>query len=313
MSPRLLHLVGRSLWLYQASGLNAAFRKLKLTRLLPKRLAELEPTTPTIKPQFSAQLIDNWEYPRGGTPKYRVGFLTGCVQDLVFSDVNRDTVDVLLANECAVFTPRHQSCCGSLHAHNGEIELAKELAKRQIDTFDLDSLDGIISNAGGCGSHLKGYGALLKDDPDYGERARQWDAKLFDIHEWLDRIGWRQPKAELDMELTYHDSCHLCHGQKIARQPREILRGIPGLRLRELPEASWCCGSAGIYNITQPEQAEKLQRRKMANIERTGCDRVATANPGCHLQLENGFKLVGQEGTVKHPVSILAEAYRQER
>lgn len=313
MSPKLLHLVGRSLRLYQVSGLNALVRKLKLTKLLPKQLAELEPSTPKIRAKFSSQLIDNWEYPAGGNPQHRLALLTGCVQDLVFSDVNRDTADVLLANGCAVFTPRNQSCCGSLHAHNGELELAKELARRQLDTFDLDALDGIISNAGGCGSHLKGYGHLLADDPKYVERARQWDAKLFDIHEWLDRAGWRVPMASLDIELTYHDSCHLCHGQKVARQPRDILRRIPGVTLRELPEASWCCGSAGIYNITQPEQAGKLQMRKIANIAKTGCTFVATANPGCHLQLENGFKLTGETGRVQHPVSILAEAYRREK
>lgn len=312
MSPRLLHLVGRALWLYQASGLCGLVRRLGLTRLLPKRLADLEPATPKVKAKFSSQLIDEWEYPPGGKPKYRLGMMTGCVQDLTFSDVNRDTVDVLLRNQSAVFTPRQQSCCGSLHAHNGELELAKTLARRQLDTFDVYTLDGIISNAGGCGSHLKGFAHLLADDPDYIERARLWDAKLFDIHEWLVRAGWETPQSALDLELTYHDSCHLCHGQKVAAQPRTILRGIPGVRLRELSEASWCCGSAGIYNITQPEQAGKLQLRKMENIAKTGCSLVATANPGCHLQIENGFKLEGAEGQVRHPVSILAEAYRKE-
>lgn len=317
MSPRLLHLVGRMLRLYQVSGACAIVRKLKLTAVLPKRLAELEPTTPQVRAKFSSQLIDDWEYPVGDTPKYRVGMLTGCVQDLVFSDVNRDTVDVLLTNGCAVFTPRLQSCCGSLHAHNGELALAQELARRQLDTFDLDQLDAVISNAGGCGAHLKSYGHLLADDPAYVERARAWDAKLFDIHEWLIKIDFRtplpaSPAPSPETPITYHDSCHLCHGQKIVRQPRDILRRIPGLRLTELPEASWCCGSAGIYNITQPEQAGKLQMRKMDNIAKTGCQTVATANPGCHLQLENGFKLTGRDGRVRHPVSLLAEAYRNE-
>jgi len=319
MSPRLLHGVGRLLWLYQRSGACWLVRKLHLTALLPKKLAELEPTTPTVKTKFSQQLIDSWEYPVGDNPKNRVGMLTGCVQDLVFPDVNRDTVDVLLQNGCAVFTPRQQSCCGSLHAHNGELELARELARRQLDTFDLTNLDAIISNAGGCGSHLKGYGHLLADDPTYAERAREWDRKLFDIHEWLIHIDFRSPQPpsqvpgpESQVPITYHDSCHLCHGQKVVGQPREILRRIPGLQLKELPEASWCCGSAGIYNITQPEQAGKLQRRKMDHIASTGCREVATANPGCHLQLENGFKITGRDGRVHHPVSLLAEAYRKE-
>jgi len=312
MRPRLLRLIGRGLWCYQATGSDRLVRKLKLTSLLPKRLRELEPTTPRVRAKFSHQLIAERERP-AGEPRHRVGLLTGCVQDLALSHVNRDTADVLLANGCAVSTPKVQSCCGSLHAHNGELELARELARRQLEAFDLDRLDAIISNAGGCGSHLKHYGELLAGDPAYAERAREWDRKCKDIHEWLEETGFRPPQATLDLELTYHDSCHLCHGQKVVRQPREILRKIPGLVLKELPESSWCCGSAGIYNITQPVQAEKLQRRKMENISRTGCSTVATANPGCHLQLENGFKLVGRDGRVTHPVSLLAEAYRKEK
>jgi len=312
MSPRLLHGVGRSLRIYQASGLDRLVRRLGLLKLAPKGLAALEPTTPRVQAKFSAQLIDHWEYPRGGEPKFKVGMLTGCVQDLVFSNINRDTVDVLLENQSAVFTPRNQSCCGSLHAHNGELDLARELARRQLDTFDLNELDAVISNAGGCGAHLKAYGHLLADDPEYVERAHLWDAKLMDIHEWLERFDWRVPTASVEIKLTYHDSCHLCHGQKVVKQPREILRKIPGVELVELPESSWCCGSAGIYNITQPEQATKLQIRKMENIAKTGCTMVATANPGCHLQIENGFKLKDTEGAVCHPVSILAQAYRKE-
>ncbi|MFP4352964.1 MAG: (Fe-S)-binding protein [Puniceicoccaceae bacterium] len=313
MHPRLLRFVGRGLWLYQRAGLDRLSRRLRLTRLLPKRLRELEPTTPRVRRKFSNQLIDEWERPEEA-PRFTVGMLTGCVQDLAFSHVNRDTVDALLANGCAVFTPPVQYCCGSLHAHNGELDLARDLARRQLDAFDLSSLDAIITNAGGCGSHLRNYGHLLEGDPRYADRAREWDRKCRDIHEWLVEIDFRPPASApgSPVAVTYHDSCHLCHGQKVARQPREILRRIPGVELRELPEASWCCGSAGIYNITQPAQAGKLQHRKMENIARTGCPTVATANPGCHLQLENGFKLTGRDGRVLHPVSLLAEAYRKE-
>lgn len=316
MHPRLLRMIGRVLWFYQVTGLDRLVRKLRLTIFLPKRLRELEPTTPRVRAKFSHQLIREWEQPKGEA-RYRVGLLTGCVQDLAFSDVNRDTAEVLLANGCAVYTPKVQHCCGSLHAHNGELELARALARKQLDAFDLNQLDAIISNAGGCGSHLKHYGHLLAEDPLYAERAKLWDRKLKDIHEWLVEIDFRAPNPPSQAPrpsspITYHDSCHLCHGQKIARQPRDILRRIPGIELVELPEASWCCGSAGIYNITQPEQAGKLQQRKMDNIAKTGCSLVATANPGCHLQLENGFKLTGESGQVRHPASILAEAYRVE-
>jgi glycolate oxidase iron-sulfur subunit len=315
MRPRLLRFVGRSLQLYQAAGLDRLLRRLKLTAVLPKGLRELEPTTPRLQNKFSHQLIREWEQP-AKEPRFKVGLLTGCVQDLAFSTVNRDTADVLLANGCAVYTPRVQNCCGSLHAHNGELDLARELARRQLDTFDLNELDAVISNAGGCGSHLKHYAELLADDPAYCERAQLWDAKCKDIHEWLVEIEFRTPKPGKGgapaRELTYHDSCHLCHGQKVVVQPREILRRIPGVQLKDLHESSWCCGSAGIYNITQPEQAGKLLERKMANIAKTGTSLVATANPGCHLQIENGFKLSAKGGQVLHPVSLLAEAYRNE-
>jgi glycolate oxidase iron-sulfur subunit len=246
--------------------------------------------------------------------KFRVGVLTGCVQDVVFSDINRDTVDVLLANGCEVYTPSVQSCCGSLHAHNGEMETAAQLARRLIDSFDVENLDAILSNAAGCGSHLKGYARLLADDPAYAARAALWSSKLKDIHEWLAEIGVRAPRAASpEMKVTYHEACHLCHGQKITRQPREILRAIPGLTLVELPEATWCCGSAGIYNITQPEMAAQLQERKLNNIFATGVGIVATANPGCHLQLVAGARKAGKSLEIVHPVTLLARAYRREK
>lgn len=310
--PRLLRLVGRSLWLWQASGAQAAFRKLGLTRLLPKPFRNLEPQTPTVKARFSNQLIGREERPEPA--RYRVGLLTGCVQDLAFSDINRDTADVLLANGCTIVTPAVQPCCGSLHAHNGEIDLAADLARRQLDTFDIASLDAIISNAAGCGSHLKTYGRLLADDPVYAERAAEWSRKLKDIHEWLAEIGVRRPNlpAAAPTRVTYHEACHLAHGQKITRQPREILNAIPGLQLVELPESTWCCGSAGIYNITQPEMSAQLQARKIENIRSTGVRVVATSNPGCHLQLVNGARAAGLELEVTQPVTLLARAYRAE-
>ncbi len=312
MRPRLLRMVGRMLWLWQASGAQALVRKLKLTALLPSKFRELEPQTPTVCAHFSNQLIQQIESPIN--PKYRVGMLTGCVQDLAFSDINRDTVDVLVANYCSVETPRVQACCGSLHAHNGELTSSMELARRLLDTFDVMNLDAIISNAAGCGSHLKTYGRLLADDPVYAERAAAWSRKLKDIHEWLAEIGARAPASTgVPTRVTYHEACHLVHGQKISRQPREILNIIPGLQLVELPESTWCCGSAGIYNITQPEMSAKLQTRKIDNIRSTGVSVVATSNPGCHLQLVNGAKQQGLHLEVIQPVTLLARAYRAEK
>lgn len=327
MRPRLLRLVGRGLWLYQVSGLQKLLRKIGFMRLLPKNLRELEPQTPVICSQFSDTLIAVEEKPKGKS-NYRVGLLTGCVQDLAFSNINRDTADVLLANACTVVTPRNQSCCGSLHAHNGEPGLAAQLARRLIDAFQPEKLDAIISNAGGCGSHLKHFAPLLKNDPAYAERAREWDRKAKDIHEWLVEINFRHPvpsprpsslvprppspvpSPSSPVPITYHESCHLCHGQKVVKQPRQVLAAIPGIECLELPESNWCCGSAGIYNITQPETAGRLQQRKADNICKTGATIVATSNPGCHLQLVNG--LCNTNIQVTQPVTLLAEAYRRE-
>jgi glycolate oxidase iron-sulfur subunit len=244
-----------------------------------------------------------------------VALLTGCVQDLVFSNINRDTVDVLLANDCSVHTAPGQPCCGSLHAHNGETELAATTAKRLMDLVPAEQFDAIITNAGGCGSHLRHYASLLAQEPRYAARAAVWDSKIRDIHEWLLEIGARPPSCspfEEPISVTYHDSCHLAHGQKVAKQPRDLLRGIPGVRLIELPEASWCCGSAGIYNITQPAQSAELLARKMQHIQKTGAAFLLQANPGCHLQIARGLADSGSPVKVAQPVSLLALAYRRE-
>ncbi len=311
--PLVLRALGRLLRWYQASGTEWLVRRLRLTALLPRDLRELEPLMPRVQRQFSDSLVGGLEWPDDA--RYRVGMLTGCVQDLVYPHVNRDTVDVLLANGCEVVTPGAQHCCGSLHAHNGELELAREMARRNIDAFNLDVVDAIITNAAGCGSHLKNYDQLLADDPRYAARARVWSAKMRDVHEWLVEIGITPTKSNGDPQLavTYHEACHLCHGQKITRAPRQVLERVPGLRLVEMPEAAWCCGSAGIYNITQPEMSRKLLARKLANIEKTGARTVASANPGCSVQLEAGARERGLALEIVHPVTLLARAYRAEK
>jgi glycolate oxidase iron-sulfur subunit len=315
MNPAALRFTGRLLGFYQRSGLEALTRRTGIIRLLPGGLRRLEPQTPRIAPKFSNSLIPAHQTP-SGTTRYRVALLTGCVQDLVFPDVNRDTADVLLANGCSVDTPPVQPCCGSLHAHNGDLERARVLARRMIDLFPPDRYDAIITNAGGCGSHLRRYAPLLHDDSTYRERAVVWDRKLRDIQEWLIEIGCRAPETspfDQPAAVTYHESCHLVHGQKISREPRAVLRLLPGVSLVELPESTWCCGSAGVYAITQPEQAERLLGRKTANIVGTGAEWVATANPGCHLQIARGLDAAGTRIKVAHPVSLLARAYRRER
>jgi glycolate oxidase iron-sulfur subunit len=328
---RRLDVAGRAIRLYQQLGLQSLVRRCGVLKLLPRRLRELEAMTPDIQPQFSADLIAPVT-PAIGGKRFRVALLTGCAQDLVFSDINRDTAEVLARNGCEVVTPPEQFCCGSIFAHNGEWELAQELARKNIDQFPPDRFDAIITNAGGCGSHLKHFAKLLAEDPVYRDRAELWDRKVKDVHEWLVDIKFQVPSSKFQDEtssfpgselktqnsklktfpVTYHESCHLCHGQKITAQPRELLRAIPNLTLVELPESSWCCGSAGVYNLVQPEMAGELLQRKLKHIRSTGAEVVATANPGCLLQLINGAKQQRMKLRVVHPITLLAEAYRGE-
>jgi glycolate oxidase iron-sulfur subunit len=315
--PWALQTEGRFWWIYQASGLRALLKKLRIFSFLPKRIGELERQTLPIRRQYSDEIIAAVERPKGEV-RHRVAVLTGCIQDIAFSDVNRATADVLLENGCEVATPRTQSCCGSLHIHNGDPEGARILARRQIDSIDPSKFDAIISNSAGCGSHLKRYSHLLADDPVYAVKARAWSSKVRDISEWLVEIGFRAPTAppsgSRPIAVTYHEACHLCHGQKITSQPRTILRAIPGLELRECPEATMCCGSAGVYSLTQPTTAAWLRDRKVGHLRSTGASVVATANPGCQLQIQQGVQIrSGESGTpprVVHPVVLLAEAYR---
>jgi len=314
MSPRALRLAGRLLGIFQRTGLQSLVRRLGLTRLLPADLRRLEPQTPPIAPRFSHELIAPVEQPTMPA-RYRVALLSGCMQDLVFPDINRDTADALLANGCTVVTPPEQPCCGSLHAHNGEPALAARLARRMLDLLPPESFDAVITNAGGCGAHLRHYSALLADDARYLPKARAWDAKVRDIHEWLIEIGCRAPLAppcDEAITVTYHESCHLTHGQKVVRQPRQLLRLLPGVLLKELPESSWCCGSAGVYSITQPAQAADLLERKVRHIVGTGASVLATSNPGCHLQIAGGLRAAGSAVEIIQPVTLLARAYRRE-
>ncbi len=315
MESSRLQMLGLTLRLYQRSGMQWFLRHCGILALLPKRLRDLEAMTPAIQPRFSEELIAPRTLPPAGTPtRWRVALLTGCAQDLVFSDVNLDTLEALRQNGCEVITPAHQPCCGSLHAHNGEWTAAKDLARRQIDLFPPESFDAIITNAAGCGSHLKHYAALLQESPRYQKQAEEWDRKVKDIHEWLVEINFRHPckPAHPPQHAAYHEACHLCHGQKITAQPRQILKAIPGLNLVELAESDWCCGSAGIYNILQPKMANALLERKLAHIESSGAEIVATGNPGCLLHLQNGARRQGKNLRLAHPVSLLAEAYRRE-
>ncbi len=313
-SKKRLRRLGRILYLYQQSGMQDLVRRSGLLRLLPASLRGLEPLTPVAQAKSTSQLFKERLQARNpAQPRYRVGLLSGCVQDLIFSQINADTIEVLQENGCQVLLPPDQQCCGSLHGHNGEVETARALARVNIDAFVPEELDAVITNAGGCGSHMLHYDHLLAGDPRYAARAAVWSTKVKDIHQFLVEIGFRAPRTGRPQRLTYHDSCHLRHGQKVWVAPRQVLSAIPGLELVELKEADWCCGSAGIYNITQPEASMTLLDRKMGHVRATGAQIVATANPGCAIQLQHGGRRSDLPLEVVHPVSLLAEAYRAEK
>ena len=247
-----------------------------------------------------------------GAKRARVGVLTGCAMKVLFGDVNMDTVRVLAANGCEVLVNRRQGCCGALHAHNGSLAEAKSLARGLIDAFSpFDGLDAIIVNSAGCGSLMKEYGSLLADDIDYALKAAQFAAKVRDVSEWLDELGWVAPlKAPgAPVTMTYHDACHLAHGQQIREAPRALLSRLPNVKWVALIESEVCCGSAGIYNLTEPEMARRLRERKLENILSTGAAVLATGNPGCLAWIAAGLKERGlPEIRVAHPVTLLAEA-----
>lgn len=308
--PRLLGLAASALRFYQRSGLQGAVRATGLVRVLPGTLPAWEALLPDLPPAHERGPLPE-VVPAAGARRARVGLLTGCVQAVLFGPHNRATARVLALNGAEVHVPRAQGCCGALHAHAGEHARAQELARRLIDVFEAASVEAVVVNTSGCGAHMKAYGHLLKDDPVYAERARAFSLKVQDVAEFLAREPLRGPLALVPMTVTYHDPCHVIHGQKIRNQPRQLLGQIPGLTLVELQEADWCCGSAGIYNLTEPEMAARLQERKVQHILATGAAAVVTANPGCIIQIVQGLRAKGSVIKVLHLIEILDAAYRR--
>ena len=307
--PRVLAAAAAGLRLYQASGLQALVRRTGLVRLLPGTLSVWEALLPTLPPAADRAPLPPVT-PAVGPRRARVAMLTGCVQSVVFGVHNRATARVLARNGCEVVAPAGQGCCGALNAHGGDHARALDMAKRTIETFEAVAADAVIVNTSGCGAHMKAYGTLLAAEPAWAERAARFARTVQDVAEFLAREPLRGPLVPVPMTVTYHDPCHVVHGQKIRRQPRELLAQIPGLRVVDLPESDWCCGSAGIYNLTQPEMADRLLRRKVRNVESTGADVVVTANPGCILQIQAGLRAQGRERPVLHLVEVLDRAYR---
>ena len=245
----------------------------------------------------------------------------------MFADINKDTVDVLNKCSCSVYTPKEQICCGSLNAHNGEMESAKKLARQTIDAFfqpttnnqqpttnhrppttNKPQYDYLISNSAGCGAFMKEYANIFKDDPGYAEKAKIFSSKVKDFTEFLNEIKINLPLNEIDGNITYHDACHLAHTQKITAEPREVIKSIPGIKYKELEEASWCCGSAGIYNLMQYDSSMVILKRKMENIKNNNPDIVVTGNPGCISQLRYGAKKFNIDVEIIHPATLIKRA-----
>jgi glycolate oxidase iron-sulfur subunit len=310
-SRAALTAAGTVAYLYEASRIKALLRAAARLKLLG-RFGDLAQLAPSAEPPFFFSQIGQ-TFPAHGGRRYRVAFLAGCVANVLFARLNEATVRVLQRNRCEVVIPEGQGCCGALHVHGGLREEARKLARRNIDAMPADEFHAIVTNAAGCGSTLKEYGELLAEDPVYAKKAGEFAARIMDITEFLAAIELNRDMGPVDATVTYQDSCHLAHGQRIRAAPRQLLASVPGLMFREMPASDVCCGSAGVYNIERSEMAMRILAHKMESVNSSGARIVATANPGCMLQLQAGVRLHGSGQRVMHVVEILDLAYRNYR
>lgn len=300
--PKRLRFVALPLGLYVRSGLQRLVRASGLLRLLPARLAQLEALTPPVVRETPLAPF----YPaRTGTARKRVALIAGCVQRVFFPNVNAATVRVLTAEGCDVVVPQRQGCCGALSLHSGRAEEAKRFAAALIASFETADVDAIIINAAGCGSTLKEYGELFADDDAMRDRAARFAAKISDINEFLAELEPLAPRHSIALRVAYHDACHLAHAQRIRAQPRALLQGIPGLELCEISDGEQCCGSAGTYNLFEPQSATEIGERKVDNVLSVRPDVLASANPGCTLQVQSLVRRRKSELRAAHPIEIL--------
>ena len=307
--PARLKLGAALLRIYQQVGLRTLMQRSRLLKLLPGKVAEMEAGLPRFSRAFFGPTPR--VYPAGGEAKMTVGLLSGCVMPLAQGPTMEATVRVLTRNGCNVAVPVGQGCCGALNLHSGDMEMARKMARRNIDVFLNVGVEKVVVASAGCGSTMKEYGDLLKDDPKYKAAAERFGSMTVDVTEFLVSLPFDRPKGEVRRRITYQDSCHLAHAQRVTQAPRAILSSIPGVDFVEMENASRCCGAAGIYTITQREFSRRLLESKMESVASTGADTVATANPGCMIQLEAGLGLSGIPGRVCHVVDILDESYRR--
>jgi len=307
--PNRLRLMTPLLWLYQKSGAKRLLETPTAKRLIPARLLGMEAILPTIR--LNSLLSRPKAFNRAkSTKRRRVGLLIGCIQRVFFDDVNAATIRVLTAEGCDVVIPPTQGCCGALSIHSGREVEGLNYARGLIDTFEVYALDTIVVNVAGCGSSLKEYGHLLRDDPEYAERAKAFSASVRDITELLAELTPVAPRHPINLRVAYHDACHLAHAQGVRRQPRDVLRAIPGIELTDIPEADVCCGSAGTYNLLEPATANQLGERKAQNILSMKPDMIATANPGCLLQITAALQRLDQPLPALHPVQLVDASIR---
>ncbi len=307
-SRMLLRLAGVGLWLYQRSGMQRLLRASRIFKIMGK-LAEVESLAPLVEAPFFYRNMGR-VFPAQGERKHRVALLSGCIANICFARLNEATVRVLQANGCEVTVHSGQTCCGALHVHAGLRERARKLARKNVDALADAGFDAILTNAAGCGSTLKEYDELLEYDPVYAAPARRFAGLMKDVTEFLASIELNSRMGEVRGAVTYQDSCHLAHGQRVRSAPRELLKQVPGLVLKEMPMSDLCCGSAGIYNVLHTDMALALLDKKMQSVNSTGAERVVTCNPGCMLQLRAGVERHGRGQRVSHVIEILDEAYR---
>ena len=310
--PNRLRFLLAPLLVYQKLGLQKIVRSTNLLKKVSPRLAAMESILPKVTLKAFQDNLPTI-IPAQGEKRYRVGMILGCVQRLFFSPVNEATVRVLTANGCEVVIPKSQGCCAALPEHQGQTQQAQSLARQMIDSFADTEVDAVIINAAGCGHTLKEYGHILQDDPEYQEKAQEFASKVKDVQEFLATVGLTaklSPITEETLTLVYQDACHLLHGQKISVQPRQLLKQIPQVKLVEPIDAALCCGSAGVYNMLQPEVAEELGNQKVQNLLNTGADLIASSNPGCTLQINKHLEMQGKKIDVIHPIELLDYSIR---
>lgn len=304
----LLKLVARILGIYQSSGMERLMKHSYVFKKLAPKLSKIQELSPRIDGRFFDDIYPEIVKPTG-KPRYRVGFLSGCIMNVAFAKINEDTIKVLQHHDCEIIIPKDQVCCGSLQAHNGDFDIARTLAKKNIDVFLRSDIDVLVMNSAGCGALMKEYGHYLHDDADYADKAIIFSSKVKDISEFLYDIGLKKPEKEYKHRVSYHDACHLVHAQKISKQPRELIKSIPGIDYVELNEASWCCGSAGTYNVVRYDDSMKILDRKMENVKAAEAEYIVANNPGCLTQIAHGCTNAHVQTKVVHLATLLRDVY----